>query len=86
MNTSQREVYDTLTGALTGARLQSQSNWVHVAVTAEAHVRATHTAAAGGQRIILNSGAFHYQDLRKSHNPLLCFVFEPDKYMLHKIS
>lgn len=79
MNTSQREVYDTLTGALTGARLQSQSNWVHVAVTAEAHVRATHTVAAGGQRNILNSGPFVYQDLRKSYYPLLPFVFEPNK-------
>lgn len=63
INTSQREVYDTLTGALTGARLQNQSSWVHVAVTAEAHVRATHAAAAGGQRIILNSGPFFYQDI-----------------------
>jgi len=63
MNTSQREVYDALTGAMTSEKLQSQSVWVHVAVTAEAHVRATHTAAAGGQRIILNSSAFYYQDL-----------------------
>jgi hypothetical protein len=52
-----------------------------VAVVAEAHVRATHTAAAGGQRIILNSGPFFYQDFRKSHDPLLPFVFEPNEYV-----
>jgi len=50
-----------------------------VAVTAEAHVRATQTAAAGGQRIILNSGHFFYQDFREYHNPLLQFVSEPDE-------
>jgi hypothetical protein len=71
MNTSQREVYDTLTGALTGERLQNQLNWVHVAVVAEAHVRATYTAAAGGQRIILSSGPFFYQDLRELHIPFV---------------
>jgi hypothetical protein len=79
INTSQREVYDTLTGALAGAQLRRQSNWVHVAVTAEAHVRATHAAAAGGQRIILNSGPLYYQDLRKPHHPLLPLVCDPDK-------
>ncbi|KAF8492965.1 D-lactaldehyde dehydrogenase [Russula emetica] len=63
INTSQREVYDTLTGALTSARLQGQGNWVHVAVVSEAHVRATHIVAAGGHRIIVRSGPFFYQDL-----------------------
>jgi len=63
INTSQREVYDILTGAPTGPPLASQSVWVHVAVAAEAHVRATHTAAAGGQRIVINSASFAYQDL-----------------------
>jgi nucleoside-diphosphate-sugar epimerase len=63
INTSQREIYDTLSGARTGAQLRNQGNWVHVAVAAEAHVRATHAAAAGGQRIIVKSGPFFYQDL-----------------------
>lgn len=65
INTSQREIYDTLSGARTGARLQIQGNWVHVAVAAEAHVRATRVAAAGGERIIVRSGLFFYQDLRE---------------------
>jgi len=34
-----------------------------VDVTAEAHVRATRAEAAGGQRIILRSGPFFYQDI-----------------------
>ena len=65
INTSQREIYDTLSGARTGAQLRGQGNWVHVTVAAEAHVRATHAAAAGGQRIIIKSGSFFYQDLRE---------------------
>jgi len=56
-NTSQREIHDTRSGA------QSQGNWVHVAVAAEAHVRATHAAGVGGQRITAKSGPFFYQDL-----------------------
>jgi len=63
INTSQREIYDTLSGARTGAQLRGQGNWVHVTVAAEAHVRATQAAAAGGQRIIIKSGSFFYQDL-----------------------
>ncbi|KAI9509130.1 D-lactaldehyde dehydrogenase [Russula earlei] len=63
INTSQREIYDTLTGARTGERLQNQGNWVHVAVAAEAHVRAAHAVRAGGQRIIVRSGPFFYQDI-----------------------
>ena len=65
INTSQREVYDILSGARTGEKLRGQENWVHVAVAAEAHVRATHAVAAGGERIIVRSGPFYYQDLRK---------------------
>ena len=38
---------------------------MHVAVAAEAYVRATQAAAAGGQRIIVKSGPFFYQDLRE---------------------
>ena len=54
----------------------------HVAVAAEAHVRATHAAAAGGQRIVLRSGPFFYQDIRESHNPpFLPFVFEADEHV-----
>jgi len=63
INTSQREVYDTLSGERTGAQLRGQGNWVHVTFAAEAHVRATHAAAAGGERIIVRSGSFFYQDL-----------------------
>ncbi|KAI0262311.1 D-lactaldehyde dehydrogenase [Gloeopeniophorella convolvens] len=66
INTSQRELYDTLSGARTGAQLWAQGNWVHVDVVAEAHVRSTHVAAAGGQRIIVRSGLFFYQDIRES--------------------
>ena len=73
INTSQREIYDTLTGART-AQLQGQGNWVHVAVASEAHVRATHAVAAGGHRIIVRSGPFFYQDLRKFHIPFLSYV------------
>ncbi|KAH9019732.1 D-lactaldehyde dehydrogenase [Lactarius pseudohatsudake] len=47
INTSQREIYDTLTGARTGAQLRGKGNWVHVSVTADAHVHATHSSAAG---------------------------------------
>jgi hypothetical protein len=67
LNTSQRELYDTLSGARKGEQLRTHANWVHVAVAAEAHVRATHAAAAGGERIIVRSGPFFYQDFRKSH-------------------
>ena len=66
INTSQREVYDTLAGARTGEQLRGQGNWVHVRVAAEAHVRATHAPAAGGERIIVRNGYFFYQDFRKS--------------------
>jgi nucleoside-diphosphate-sugar epimerase len=62
INTSQRQIYDTLTGARTGEQLRGQSNYVYVSVAAEAHVRATHAAAAGGERIIVSSGYFFYQD------------------------
>ena len=40
-----------------------------VSVAADAHVRATHAAAAGGERIIIRSGYFFYQDIRKSLFP-----------------
>ncbi|KAH8995079.1 hypothetical protein EDB86DRAFT_1209824 [Lactarius hatsudake] len=63
INTSQREIYDTLTGARTGAQLRGQGNWVHVSVAADAHLRATQAAAAGGERIIVRSGYFFYQDI-----------------------
>jgi hypothetical protein len=43
-----------------------------VAVAAEAHVRATHAADAGGERIIVASGSFFYQDLRELY---ISFVF-----------
>ncbi|KAH9956972.1 hypothetical protein BC827DRAFT_1227962 [Russula dissimulans] len=62
INTSQREIYDTLTGARTGELLQRQGNWVHVATVAEAHVRAVHAAGVGGQRIIVTAGNYFYQD------------------------
>ena len=58
INTSQRELYDILSGARTGTQLQSQGNWVHVAVVAEVHVRVTHAVAAGGQCITIKSGSF----------------------------
>jgi len=70
INTSLREIYDTLSGARTGEQLRGQGNWVHVAVAAEGHVRATHAAAAGGHRIIVISGPFFYQDLRKFQFPI----------------
>jgi hypothetical protein len=76
INTSQREIYDTLTGARTGAQLQRQGTWVNVAVVAEAHVRATHAVAAGGQRIV-TSGPFFYQDFRMSYIPFVSFIREP---------
>ena len=38
---------------------------MHVSVAADAHVCATHAAAAGGERIIIRSGYFFYQDIRK---------------------
>ncbi|KAI0272957.1 hypothetical protein BGY98DRAFT_936540 [Russula aff. rugulosa BPL654] len=63
INTSLREIYDTLTGARTGAQLRDQGTWVHVEVAAEAHVRATHAVAAGGHRIIVRSGPFFFQNL-----------------------
>jgi hypothetical protein len=44
-----------------------------VAVAAEAYLRATHAVVAGGQRIIVKSGPFFYQDLRESHIPFLSF-------------
>jgi nucleoside-diphosphate-sugar epimerase len=62
INASQREIYDTLSGARTGEQLRGQGSWVHVAVVAEAHVRATHAAAVGGERILLTSSTFFYQD------------------------
>ena len=52
INTSQRVIYDTLSGAQTGAQLRGQGNRVHVTVAAEGHVCATHAVAAGGHRQI----------------------------------
>ena len=49
---------------------------MHVGVVAEAHVRATHAAAAGGERIIVSSGDFYYQELRK--------LFIPFSYLIRK--
>jgi len=66
INTSQREIYDTLTGAKTSEQLKGQGNWVHVSVAAEAHVLATKVAAAGGERIIVYSGYFFYQEFLDS--------------------
>jgi nucleoside-diphosphate-sugar epimerase len=66
---SQREIYDTLMGARTGEQLRGQGDWVHVSVAADAHVRATHAVAAGGERIIIRSGHFFYQDIRESLFP-----------------
>jgi hypothetical protein len=51
-----------------------QGNWVHVAVAAEAHVRATRAVAAGGHRIIVRSGPFFYQDIRKFHILFLSYI------------
>ncbi|KAH9991105.1 hypothetical protein BJV77DRAFT_962959 [Russula vinacea] len=67
INTSQREIYDTLTGARGDTQLPGQGNWVHVAVASEAHVRATHAAAAGGQRIIVKSGPFFFKISKLTH-------------------
>jgi hypothetical protein len=52
-NTSQCEIYDTLFGARTSAsaQLRGQGNWVHVAIAAEAHVRATHAVAASSNQV-----------------------------------
>jgi len=75
MNTSQRAVYDTLIGARAGDRLTFQANWVHVAVAAEAHMRAANAVGAGGQRIIVRSGPFTFQHIRKlyiSFYPVTC--------------
>jgi len=36
-----------------------------VSTIAEAHVRATHSEAAGGERIIVRSGSFFHQDIRE---------------------
>ncbi|KAI9509132.1 D-lactaldehyde dehydrogenase [Russula earlei] len=63
INTSQREVYDTLVGVRTGKQLQTQAHWVHVTVAAEAHVRAAHAVGAGGQRIIVRSASMYYQEI-----------------------
>jgi hypothetical protein len=52
-----------------------------VSVVAQAHVRATHAEAAGGERIIVRSGSFYYQELRK-FDPFfkknLCYTRESD--------
>jgi hypothetical protein len=53
---------------------------VHVAVAAEAQVRATHTATAGGQRIIVKSGPLFYQDLRTLYIPFSCFIRNAEGY------
>jgi hypothetical protein len=76
INTFQREIYGTVSGARTSAQLPGQGNRVHVAVAAEALVRATHAAAAGGPRIIVKSGPFFYQDLGKLYIPFLSFHIE----------
>lgn len=62
-------MYDTLTGRRTSAQLQTQINWVHVTVAAEAHVRATYKAAAGGERIIVRCGPLFDQDIREPFIP-----------------
>ena len=76
INVSQREIYDTLSGVQTriSALLGGQGTWVHVAVAAEAHVRATHAPAAGGHRIIVRSGPFFYQDIRKFYIPFVSYI------------
>ena len=51
---------------------------MHVAVVAEAHVRATHAVAAGGERIIVTSGPFFYQDFRMSYISFVFFIRQSD--------
>ena len=51
-----------------------------VAVIAEAHVRATHAAAAGGQRILVLSGTFFYQEIRKLYTTFLLSGWNPDGF------
>ncbi|KAI0262296.1 NAD(P)-binding protein [Gloeopeniophorella convolvens] len=63
INASQRQVYDTLFGAKTGPQLVEHGSWVEVTDCAEAHVRATYTPAAGGERIITRKGSFYFQDI-----------------------
>jgi hypothetical protein len=47
-------------------------------VVAQAHVRATHAEAAGGERIIVRSGPFYFQELRKLIAFFLCYTRESD--------
>ena len=87
INVSQREIYDTLSGVRTSVSAQrlGQGNWVHIAVAAEAHVRATRAAAAGGHRIIVRSGPFFYQDIRKFHIPS-CLAYDDPTDIARKTS
>ena len=71
-------MYDTLTGGRTGSQLRNQGTWVHVAVAAEAHVRATHAGGAGGERILVTSGSFFYQDIRECCIPFPSFRRKSD--------
>ncbi|KAI0262299.1 D-lactaldehyde dehydrogenase [Gloeopeniophorella convolvens] len=63
INTSQREIYNALVGAKTGPQLVGNGSWVEVGDCAEAHVRATYTPAAGGERIVIHEGSFYFQDI-----------------------
>lgn len=64
---SVRQLYEVLyKNSMETEELATHSNyWVDVRDVAKAHMLAAKTPAAGGERFIVNHGAFYWQDVGK---------------------
>lgn len=60
--------------------LSGSSSWTDVRDIAEAHVRALEKDAAGGERIIVNGGSYHWQDWIDTANSI-----QPSPIPSHKL-
>ncbi|KAI0059358.1 NAD-P-binding protein [Artomyces pyxidatus] len=71
LNTSQSQILTTLSGKRTDKKeLTEQGNWVDVRTVADAHVAAVQKAEAGGERIIVSTGTFVWQDILDAANAI----------------
>jgi len=74
LNESLSQLYDSIFNKdKTAEDLKGTSAWVDVRDLGEAHVRALRMAEAGGERIIVSSGSYVWQDWGKYHH-IISFI------------
>ncbi|KIY74197.1 NAD(P)-binding protein [Cylindrobasidium torrendii FP15055 ss-10] len=82
LNTSARQFYDAIVKPDNGGtNLDSAGCWIDVRVLGDAHVAALEAESAGGERIIVNAGAFYWQQWLDVANAL-----EPSPIPSHTLS